>query len=425
MSLKRLVGKIHLWLGLASGLVVFVVSITGCIYVFKKELRSFFHNNYIHISNKEVKSGDFIPASELLDIAKAEVGHDINVTLLEMGGHGKAASVRFYEPNGNVKDQQFVWYWDKIDYFYTVYINPFSGQVLKVENTKWEFFNIIVQVHTNLLMGPIGTAIVSVSVLIFVIMLLTGIFLWWPHNRKSFKMRTWFRWKPTSKWRRKNYDLHNILGFYILFFALIISITGLSWSFSWVRDSIVWVGNGGNNEKTVWPAVKSDGIDTKSLKGMDRAQVELINTYPNADEILIFMPRDSVASLISIVRMREDVIDSWHYFDQYTGQPLDKLLLDDMPTGEKLNMLGYPIHIGSILGLPGKVLAFLASLISASLPVTGFFIWYGRSKRKRKKRVKKTKASKMKVVSDPSNAPRKGDGIIYLKAQKLRRHSSN
>ncbi|MEM1260089.1 MAG: PepSY-associated TM helix domain-containing protein, partial [Bacteroidota bacterium] len=153
MSVKKLIGKIHLWLGLASGLVVFIVSVTGCIYVFQKELRSFFYNGYVHIQDKKIKSVDYIPSSELLDIAKAQVGRGLNITLLEMGGNGKAASVRFYKPNGQINDEQFTWYWDSIDYHYTVYINPFSGEVLKVENTKWEFFNLIVQIHTSLLMG--------------------------------------------------------------------------------------------------------------------------------------------------------------------------------------------------------------------------------------------------------------------------------
>lgn len=396
MSVKGLIGKIHLWLGLASGLVVFIVSITGCVYVFKKELRSLFHRSYVHIGSNEVASSNFIPASELIRIAQDQMGTGFKVTLLEMGNHDKAASVRFYKDNEQVKDRQFVWYGDRSDYFYTVYINPFSGQVLKVENTKWEFFHLVVEVHTNLLIGPIGMTIVSVSVLVFVIMMITGIILWWPHNKKSYKMRTWFRWKPNSKWKRKNYDLHNILGFYVLFFALIISITGLSWSFSWVRDSIVWVGNGGATEKMVWPMVKSNIIDEKSGKGMDRAHAKLFNTYPNADEILIFMPRDSVASLIGIVRLREDVIHSWHYFDQYSGKSLDTLLLDDMPGGEKLNMLVYPIHIGSILSIPGKILAFFASLISASLPMTGFLIWYGRKS--------KTLFKKPKIANTKGNA---------------------
>jgi uncharacterized iron-regulated membrane protein len=51
--------------------------------------------------------------------------------------------------------------------------------------------------------------------------------------------------------------------------------------------------------------------------------------------------------------------------------------------GEHLVESNYDIHVGAILGLPGKILAFLASLICASLPVTGFMIWWGRRHNKR------------------------------------------
>jgi len=48
--------------------------------------------------------------------------------------------------------------------------------------------------------------------------------------------------------------------------------------------------------------------------------------------------------------------------------------------------MNYDIHTGAILGLPGKILAFFASLICASLPVTGFYIWYGRKYKKKEKK---------------------------------------
>jgi len=71
--------------------------------------------------------------------------------------------------------------------------------------------------------------------------------------------------------------------------------------------------------------------------------------------------------------------------------------------------MNYDIHVGAIAGMPGKIIAFLASLLSASLPVTGFIIWWDREKRKRqskrrkanRKRNKKhsNRAKKEKVVS--------------------------
>jgi len=50
--------------------------------------------------------------------------------------------------------------------------------------------------------------------------------------------------------------------------------------------------------------------------------------------------------------------------------------------GDKLYRMTYDIHVGSILGLPGRILVFLVSLVVASLPITGYIIWW---KKRRKK----------------------------------------
>jgi uncharacterized iron-regulated membrane protein len=66
-----------------------------------------------------------------------------------------------------------------------------------------------------------GTYVVGIPVIIFVIMLITGIVLWWPKNKAARKQRFAFKWKNIKSWKRKNYDLHNVLGFYASIFALI------------------------------------------------------------------------------------------------------------------------------------------------------------------------------------------------------------
>lgn len=74
------------------------------------------------------------------------------------------------------------------------------------------------------------------------------------------------------------------------------------------------------------------------------------------------------------------------YHDQYSGKLLKKS--DDyykMGAGEKLYNLTLDIHVATIWGLPSKIIAALASLIGASLPVTGFIIWYNRKFGKKKK----------------------------------------
>ena len=71
-------------------------------------------------------------------------------------------------------------------------------------------------------------------------------------------------------------------------------------------------------------------------------------------------------------------------FDQYSGELLKEHTFDDQNAGEKVIRANYDIHVGSILGIPGKIIAFLASLICASLPVTGFLIWWEKRKKKKK-----------------------------------------
>lgn len=69
-------------------------------------------------------------------------------------------------------------------------------------------------------------------------------------------------------------------------------------------------------------------------------------------------------------------------YDQHTAAMLSRRTFSDMGSGERINAMNYDIHVGAVLGIPGKILAFLASLIAASLPVTGFYIWWGRRNKK-------------------------------------------
>jgi uncharacterized iron-regulated membrane protein len=77
----------------------------------------------------------------------------------------------------------------------------------------------------------------------------------------------------------------------------------------------------------------------------------------------------------------------WNYdilqFDQYSGKLLHRANQSEKNAGETIIGMNYDIHVGAILGLTGKIMAFFASLIAASLPITGFIIWRGKGKKKK------------------------------------------
>ncbi len=388
-------GKIHLWLGLASGLVVFIVSITGCIYVFEEELKTFLYTGRetITVPDHAVKK----PLSELLLTAQKEVGEKHPIQSIEIPAlPNQTYSFRPVQ----IRDNKAFTHFGEIVYNRKLYLNPYTGEVVKNENTKYEFFTIVLRLHRNLLLNrSIGTLVIGISVLFFVVLLITGIVLWWPKNKLNIKKTISFSWKSTTRWKRKNYDLHRVFGFYSSFILLIIALTGLVWSFDWFDHSVQWIVNGG--VKTEKPkSVFSDTTKTDVTLPIDKILADLVAQNPDALSLNINLPEKSKGVINASARYGINIrYNTLRYqFDQFTGQLLKTINFDEKSRGEKLKAMNYDIHTGGILGFPGKVLAFFASLISASLPVTGFMIWYGR-------RNKMTVKKKTAVVKSIPNRP--------------------
>src|SRR5690606_18645102 len=109
---------------------------------------------------------------------------------------------------------------------------------------------IVRQIHQFLyLRRDVGSFIVGSSVLLFMLTMITGLILWWPKNRKLAVKR--MKIDITSKKKRLNYDLHQVLGFYSFSVALLIAATGLVWSFKWWEGSIYWMLDGKRPDKNM------------------------------------------------------------------------------------------------------------------------------------------------------------------------------
>src|SRR5688572_19586501 len=125
MALKKLIGKIHLWLGLSSGLVVFIIAITGCLYAFKTEIQEATQPfRFVGQAGTSLLS-----PSEIKVLAECAVPEkEVHAVLYE--GPARAAQVIFYSAEPDY-------------YYYYVYINPYSGEVLRVVNMDEDFFQFI------------------------------------------------------------------------------------------------------------------------------------------------------------------------------------------------------------------------------------------------------------------------------------------
>jgi uncharacterized iron-regulated membrane protein len=373
MNFKKGILFLHRWLGFISGLVVFIVSITGCIFCFQDEIQ-----DAVHAWRKVTPVERSYLAPSILEKIALNKFPGATSNYMYYFGADRPAMIIANVPKVGFTD---------------IYLNPYTGQFLHTEGVKENFFTVVEYIHLYLLLpDKIGSMIVGISAITFVFIMVMGIILWWP-KRKSDRKRS-FTIKWNGRWRRVNYDLHNVLGFYAAAIGIILAITGIAIDFDWMDKGIYKAANLGKTYANETAVFKSDSLFKASINAqpiVDQAFLSAKRQSPKAEMFLIYDDADTKAATIGITAYAQ----SLHYgnndsytFDKYSGKMLHRLPNTQKSLGLKLNELNYDIHVGQALGLFGKIMAFLASLICASLPVTGFIIWWGKRNKSKSKKIK-------------------------------------
>ena len=383
-TFKKIVSKLHLWLGLTVGFFVLIISITGALYVFKDEFQNVIRKDYIHHNEQNISQKKILPLRILEQKVAAQTNEKYPIHWAEIPlDKTKSYKFFYYERNPNAWN-----YFDEFVIYKTAYVNPFTGKVLALEDEKNVFFNIVKFIHWSfLLKSDWGTYIVGIPVLIFLIMLISGIILWWPKNKKARKQRFWFQWKNIKSWRRKNYDLHSILGFYSSIFALILTLTGLFYAFFFVQAFFYVLFSGGETKYPDFSNIKTKApIEMRNAGTLDKMAQKVEELYPDASAYSLDFGHEHlddhehpnyevyIKQLDYSYHINHQII-----FDENSGEVLMNRPHQKKNFGEKFVAANYDIHVGAILGIWGKILAFIVSLICASLPITGFLVWKGRN----------------------------------------------
>ena len=217
-----------------------------------------------------------------------------------------------------------------------------------------------------------GKVIVGISTLALVVIILTGVVLWIPKSVKMWKNRSQISLR--KGWRRFLYDLHVAGGIYATLLILTMALTGLTWSFEWYRNGLYRLFGAdttATSSHSAAPRAQRDG----SYSASEIAFEDVVARYDEYNNIVI-SPTSIAVNLSGFGNPR--AADKYS-FDASTGAITSAEMYANASRQQKMRGWIYALHVGNFGGYITRVLWFLAALLGATLPLTGYYLWIKRT----------------------------------------------
>ncbi|OAQ38915.1 hypothetical protein A5893_12820 [Pedobacter psychrophilus] len=372
--MKKIFRNIHLYLSLAAGIFIMIACLTGSIMVFEEEINHIFHSEryFVKVQKERLPLNTLVKNAEL-----SKKGFEVS-GIKAYQQSDRSTEISLSEINNGEPEKKE----GRGKPSYTVYVNPYNGKILNIENKRESFFKKVEMIHRFLLSKKegVGHYIMSYSASFFLFILITGIVLWWPKSNKVLKQRLKIKWDGNTK--RLIHDLHVVVGFYTSVFLIIIVMTGLTMSFNWINNGIFTLTN---SKKENPKPPKSNYLEGSSVIDFTGLENIIINNFQDFNFYSIRVPKekDDVFSLNILENSQTENNFSTFYIDQYKGTVINNLAFADKSLGQKIRSYVKPIHTGEIYGLTTKIINFIICLLTLTFPITGVLMWLKRLKKKK------------------------------------------
>ncbi|HLZ44347.1 MAG TPA: PepSY-associated TM helix domain-containing protein [Gemmatimonadales bacterium] len=357
MRLRTALFNIHLWLGLSAGIFIALLGITGSIMAFEQEIEHALHPHLWYVP----------PPPGARSLTLAQIGAAVKQAFPD-----DTISCYLVATKPGLSDQVGL-------SRSLVFVNQYSGAILGQQRFGGpDLLNVIHQLHTHLLfrgLGDLGGKVVSSAALVLFVMLLSGLYLWWPLKRIRIS------WRGSAA-RRSWFDLHNTIGVVSLVVLLALCATGIAIGFEKASSRLFYKMTGSQpaprpSLHVAIPTAHAVQIGPDSAFAIARAAL------PGAAPFEADMPAPNEAYLVR-ARYPEDLTPggrSQVLIDSYTGRVLFAQGSRTAPGGTRMVNTNRAIHTGDIGGIPGKIIVSLASLGLALQVITGLLMWIRRSQR--------------------------------------------
>jgi len=268
-----------------------------------------------------------------------------------------------------------------------VFVSP-QGRVLGSMDPERRVIAIDHDIHGQLLLGRAGSWIVELAASWAIVMILTGLYLWWPRGRRLAGV-VWPRLGHGKRamWR----DLHAVTGFWVAGFALVLLVTGLPWTDAWgsafkaVRGEMGWVK--GKQDWTIGGRPPSGGEHAEhDHRAMLRMQASGA-AMPSLGQIVAKAERVHLPFPVIVSAPGADM--AWTVKSDTQNRPRRVTIRYDMATGKQLSRevfadkhgidraVGYGVawHEGQLFGWVNQLAGLLTAVMLIMLVVSGFVMW--------------------------------------------------
>jgi uncharacterized iron-regulated membrane protein len=339
----------HFYAGMIVAPALIVVAATGAIYTFKDELEAVLYPRVTYVEPAAKRTS----YAQQMAAVRAAVPATYRTALLQVFTNPKRAT-------------SMAMFGEKAQY---VYVDPYRGHYLGAIE-QGGFFDIVLKLHRTLFLGTTGRIIIELTTCWTIVLAITGIYLWWPRKANQlggvWLPRLWQ--KPYVMLR----DLHAVSGIYVASVAILISLTGLIYTCIWGRGFQYAGQKTEAYDMFTKSMVCKSPPDAKDLP-IDRI-IEIAQQKMPGDNLTVWFPRIlNGVYLVTANNDRGPQVNEMLFIDRASGEILEDRYNSQTKVIYRLGTWNYPLHVGSIWGLPTKVLWLVTCVILMTLPVTG--IW--------------------------------------------------
>ncbi len=352
--------NVHLYTGLALGILVTLVGLSGSLIVYKPETERLLSSRIAVVQ----------PLRETVSVQK--LYRQVNTfrprdridRLYTWGGPGAAWMFRTIRPDGR---RQYI------------YVDQYRGNVqgeyvMDGSALQWAY-----ELHDNLLFGKPGLVANGYGALLVALLCITGVVIWWPGARR---VKTGFHYHSRAGWKTQNYDIHKIGGILTVAPLAVIAISGAYYAFPEAYRKIAAQITG----TAAYFAPPESRPTGEGPAPLDQIFATSMKTIPDAELTILTFPAASNAAFTVRKKLPGDwsrLGNQYVYIDRYSGKVLRVDLLARMPLGVRLIQSMAPLHYGSFGGHSTRVLWIFMGLVPGVLAISGFLMWWNRAVVKR------------------------------------------